>query len=122
VSYGAWFIAASYRKPCAWFRERNGSRRPATNKEVAALHPGANYKCVDGGPGTFATLHPEGYKRRGRGLSPPTHSALAARGQAGRSASDHHGPPRGGERAAEGPGTSADKKNVEVSSTVTSAG
>ena len=57
--YGAWFIAASYETMCL---VRNGVLRTAsTDKLYAALHPGAAYHCVDGGPGSVHTAHPDGY-------------------------------------------------------------
>jgi hypothetical protein len=57
--YGAWFIAASYETLCL---VRNGELQTASaNKGWAALHPGSAYHCVDGGPGSFHTQHPDGY-------------------------------------------------------------
>ncbi len=57
--YGAWFIAASYETMCL---VRNGVLQTAsTDKLYAALHPGAAYHCVDGGPGSFHAAHPDGY-------------------------------------------------------------
>ena len=57
--YGAWFIAASYETLCL---VRNGVLQTAsTGKLYAALHPGAAYHCVDGGPGSVHTAHPDGY-------------------------------------------------------------
>ena len=57
--YGAWFIAASYETMCL---VRNGVLKTAsTDKLYAALHPGAAYHCVDGGPGSFHATHPDGY-------------------------------------------------------------
>jgi hypothetical protein len=57
--YGAWFIAASYETMCL---VKNGQLVTAsTDKGYAALHPAGDYHCVDGGPGTFHTLHPDGY-------------------------------------------------------------
>jgi len=57
--YGAWFIAASYETMCL---VRDGRLQPASaNKVYAALHPGSVYHCVDGGPGSFHTAHPDGY-------------------------------------------------------------
>lgn len=56
---GAWFIAASYETMCL---VRDGKLQTAsTNKVYAALHSGAVYHCVDGGPGSFHTAHPDGY-------------------------------------------------------------
>jgi hypothetical protein len=57
--HGAWFIAASYETLCL---VKNGVLRAAsTDKLYAALHPGAAYHCVDGGPGSIHTAHPDGY-------------------------------------------------------------
>jgi hypothetical protein len=57
--YGAWFIAASYETMCL---VRNGKLQTASaNKAYAALHPGSAYHCVDGGPGSIRTAHPDGY-------------------------------------------------------------
>jgi hypothetical protein len=57
--YGAWFIAASYETMCL---VKNGQLVTAsTDKSYAALHPAGDYHCVDGGPGTFHALHPDGY-------------------------------------------------------------
>jgi len=57
--YGAWFIAASYETMCL---VRNGVLQTASSdKSYAALHPGAAYHCVDGGPGSITTAHPDGY-------------------------------------------------------------
>jgi len=58
-TYGAWFIAASYETMCL---VKNGQLVTASaDKTYAALHPSGDYHCVDGGPGTFHTLHPDGY-------------------------------------------------------------
>jgi hypothetical protein len=57
--YGAWFVAASYETMCL---VRNGVlQTAAADKLYAALHPGAAYHCVDGGPGSIAAAHPDGY-------------------------------------------------------------
>jgi hypothetical protein len=57
---GAWFIAASYETMCL---VKNGKLVTAsTDKGYAALHPSGDYHCVDGGPGTFHALHPDGYE------------------------------------------------------------
>ena len=56
---GAWFIAASYETLCL---VKNGVLQTAsTDKVYAALHPSAAYHCVDGGPGSIHTAHPDGY-------------------------------------------------------------
>jgi hypothetical protein len=58
-SYGAWFIAASYETMCV---DRDGALEPASDHVAyAALHAGSTYHCVDGGPGSFHTTHPDGY-------------------------------------------------------------
>src|SRR3984957_12014903 len=57
--YGAWFIAASYETMCV---DHDGSLEPASDHVAyAALHAGSTYHCVDGGPGSFHTRHPDGY-------------------------------------------------------------
>jgi hypothetical protein len=56
---GAWFIAASYETMCV---DRDGTLEPASDHPAyAALHPGSTYHCVDGGPGSLHTRHPDGY-------------------------------------------------------------
>ena len=65
--YGAWFIAASYETMCL---VKNGKLQPAdSDKAYAALHPGEAYHCVDGGPGTIATAHPDGYNDAAKDFS-----------------------------------------------------
>jgi hypothetical protein len=57
--YGAWFVAASYETMCL---VRDGRLQTAdANKGYAVLHPGSAYHCVDGGPGSTAAAHPDGY-------------------------------------------------------------
>jgi hypothetical protein len=60
--YGAWFIAVSYETLCL---DRNGTLEPAStsgaDETYAALHPSDAYHCVDGGPGSIHTKHPDGY-------------------------------------------------------------
>ena len=57
--YGAWFVAASYETMCL---VRDGRLQTAdASKGYAVLHPGSAYHCVDGGPGSTATAHPDGY-------------------------------------------------------------
>jgi hypothetical protein len=56
---GAWFVAASYETMCL---VKDGKLETASKDEgYAALHPGKAYHCVDGGPGSFDTKHPDGY-------------------------------------------------------------
>jgi hypothetical protein len=56
---GAWFVAASYETLCL---VKNGKLETASKDAgYAALHPGKAYHCVDGGPGSFDTKHPDGY-------------------------------------------------------------
>jgi hypothetical protein len=56
---GAWFVAASYETLCL---AKNGTLETASKDPAyAALHPGKAYHCVDGGPGSFHTKHPDGY-------------------------------------------------------------
>jgi hypothetical protein len=76
--YGAWFIAASYETLCL---VRNGKLVPAsTDKAYAALHPDKAYHCVDGGPGSIATAHPDGYQDAARDFSAAVVSAARGRG------------------------------------------
>jgi hypothetical protein len=57
---GAWFVAASYETLCL---VKNGKLETASKDAgYAALHPGKAYHCVDGGPGSFDTKHPDGYE------------------------------------------------------------
>lgn len=57
--YGAWFVTASYETMCL---VKDGKLVTAsTDTKLAALHPGGDYHCVDGGPGTFHARHPAGY-------------------------------------------------------------
>ena len=56
---GAWFVAASYETLCL---VKDGKLETASKDAAyAALHPGKTYHCVDGGPGSFDTKHPDGY-------------------------------------------------------------
>ncbi|MGD0700355.1 MAG: hypothetical protein ABSA02_10775 [Trebonia sp.] len=56
---GAWFVAASYETLCLV----SGGKLETASKDAAyaALHPDKTYHCVDGGPGSFDTKHPDGY-------------------------------------------------------------
>jgi hypothetical protein len=59
TEYGAWFMAASYETMCL---VHDGVLETASSdKAYAALHPSAAYHCVDGGPGSVHTAHPDGY-------------------------------------------------------------
>jgi hypothetical protein len=74
--YGAWFIAASYETLCL---VREGKLQTASaDPGYAALHPGSAYHCVDGGPGSFATRHPDGYADAAKDFSAAV--VTAARG------------------------------------------
>ncbi len=74
--YGAWFVAASYETMCI---VKDGQLVTASaHKTWTALHPGAAYHCVDGGPGTFHAAHPDGYDDAARDFT----AAIAAAGQA----------------------------------------
>jgi hypothetical protein len=56
---GAWFVAASDETLCL---VKDGKLETASKDAAyAALHPGKTYHCVDGGPGSFHTKHPDGY-------------------------------------------------------------
>jgi len=76
--YGAWFIAASYETMCL---VKNGKLQTATlDKTYAALHPGTAYHCVDGGPGSIATAHPDGYNDAGKDFSAAVVAAAKGKG------------------------------------------
>jgi hypothetical protein len=76
--YGAWFVAASYETMCL---VRNGKLQPASaNKVYAALHSGSAYHCVDGGPGSFHTTHPDGYDDGAQGFTAAIVTAAKSRG------------------------------------------
>ncbi len=56
---GAWFVAASYETLCL---VKDGKLETASKDPLyAATHASQSYHCVDGGPGSFATKHPNGY-------------------------------------------------------------
>jgi FlaG/FlaF family flagellin (archaellin) len=75
--YGAWFFTASYETMCL---VKNGKLQTAsTDTSLAALHPSGDYHCVDGGPGTFHTLHPDGYDDGAKTFVADV--SVAARGQ-----------------------------------------
>jgi hypothetical protein len=77
-AYGAWFIAASYETMCV---ARNGELQPASaSKAWTALHPASAYHCVDGGPGSIRTLHPDGYDAAAADFSAAVAAAARARG------------------------------------------
>ena len=76
--YGAWFIAASYETMCV---DRDGTLSPASDHVAyAALHAGSTYHCVDGGPGSFHTKHPDGYDDAATDFSAAIVSAARGRG------------------------------------------
>ena len=75
---GAWFMAASYETMCL---VRNGKLQTASaNKVYAALHSSDVYHCVDGGPGSFHTAHPDGYDDAATDLSAAIVTAAKAHG------------------------------------------
>jgi hypothetical protein len=75
---GAWFMAASYETMCL---VRNGRLQTASaNKLYAALHSSSVYHCVDGGPGSFHTAHPDGYDDAATDLSAAIVAAAKAHG------------------------------------------
>lgn len=89
--YGAWFIAASYETMCV---VRDGTLVPATgHKAYAALHSGSTYHCVDGGPGSIRTKHPDGYDDAARDFSAAI--VAAARGHGWQAATRTVTVPRG---------------------------
>jgi len=76
--YGAWFIAASYETLCL---VKNGVLQTAsTDKLYAALHPSAAYHCVDGGPGSVHTAHPDGYNDAAADFAAAVAAAATSRG------------------------------------------
>jgi hypothetical protein len=76
--YGAWFVAASYETMCL---VRDGKLQTASaNKVYAALHSGSAYHCVDGGPGSFHTAHPDGYDDGAQGFTAAIVTAAKSRG------------------------------------------
>lgn len=76
--YGAWFVAASYETMCL---VKNGQLQTAgAAKAYAALHPGAAYHCVDGGPGSIRTAHPDGYDDAAKDFSAAIVTAAEANG------------------------------------------
>ena len=76
--YGAWFMAASYETMCL---VKNGKlQTAASDKAYAALHPGAAYHCVDGGPGSITTTHPDGYNDAGNDFSAAIVAAAKGKG------------------------------------------
>ena len=75
---GAWFVAASYETLCL---VKNGKLETASKDPgYAALHPGKAYHCVDGGPGSFDTKHPDGYEDGGATFVAAIASAAKAKG------------------------------------------
>jgi hypothetical protein len=76
--YGAWFITASYETLCL---VKNGKLVPAaTDARLAALDPGGDYHCVDGGPGSYRTRHPDGYDDGARTFAADIAAAAHGRG------------------------------------------
>jgi hypothetical protein len=76
--YGAWFVAASYETMCL---VRNGVLKTAdSDKAYAALHPAAAYHCVDGGPGSIHTAHPDGYTDGAAAFTAAIATAAKSRG------------------------------------------
>jgi hypothetical protein len=77
-TYGAWFVAASYETLCL---VKNGKLVSAsTDKSYAALHPAGDYHCVDGGPGSFHTTHPDGYEDGAKAFVAAITTAANAKG------------------------------------------
>ena len=60
---------------------RNGKLQTASaNKAYAALHPGSAYHCVDGGPGSLHTTHPDGYDDGAQDFTAAIVAAAKSRG------------------------------------------
>ena len=77
-THGAWFIAASYETMCV---VRNGLlQTAAANKSWTALHPASAYHCVDGGPGSITTKHPDGYTDAARDFTAAILAAAKSQG------------------------------------------
>jgi hypothetical protein len=77
-AHGAWFVAASYETLCL---VKNGVLRTAsTDKLYAALHPADAYHCVDGGPGSIHTAHPDGYNDAAADFAAAAVAAARSRG------------------------------------------
>ena len=77
-AHGAWFVAASYETLCL---VKNGVLRTAsTDKLYAALHPADAYHCVDGGPGSIHTAHPDGYSDAAADFAAAAVAAARSRG------------------------------------------
>jgi hypothetical protein len=75
---GAWFAAASYETMCV---VRNGTLQTASaNKGYAAVHSASAYHCVDGGPGSIATRHPDGYDDAARDFAAAILAAAKSQG------------------------------------------
>jgi len=77
-SQGAWFAAASYETMCV---DRDGRLQPVlANKTWTILHAGSAYHCVDGGQGTFTSLHPNGYDDGATSFAAAVGAAATAKG------------------------------------------
>ena len=60
---------------------RDGKLQTASaNKVYAALHSGSAYHCVDGGPGSIDTAHPDGYDDGAQGFTAAIATAAKSRG------------------------------------------
>jgi hypothetical protein len=60
---------------------KNGQLQTAASDEsYAALHPGDAYHCVDGGPGSITTAHPDGYTDAARDFTAAVVAAAKGKG------------------------------------------
>ncbi len=76
--YGAWFATASYETLCL---VKNGKLITAkSDTKLAAKHPGGDYHCVDGGPGSFQARHPDGYEDGAKTFVADVTAAARAKG------------------------------------------
>jgi hypothetical protein len=76
--YGAWFVAASYETMCV---VHDGKLETAkSHLAYTVLHSSSAYHCVDGGPGSIDTAHPDGYTDGAQTFAAAVTTAARARG------------------------------------------
>jgi uncharacterized protein YceK len=75
---GAWFVAASYETMCV---VHDGKLETAkSHLAYTVLHSSSAYHCVDGGPGSIDTAHPDGYTDGAQTFAAAVTAAARARG------------------------------------------
>jgi hypothetical protein len=75
---GAWLVAASYETMCV---VHDGKLETAkSDLAYTVLHSGGAYHCVDGGPGSIDTKHPDGYTDGAQTFAAAVTTAARARG------------------------------------------